>query len=165
VTGPQSDELVTVHLLALPVPIAARARQHFEELVREFTLIAASRDAHGSAVDVPGRLMQLVDVLTTQFSGVADEPGQRLIDAIDAEAQVIDDHVMPLPPAAGPASAALGQVLEDADAFCRDGQELLTLATPDDCVLYRRWYLSQVTDQLAGAEPVSWPEYEARHRS
>lgn len=160
-TGPRADELVAVHLRGLPVPIAARARQHFEELLREFTLIAASRESHDGDVDVPGRLMGLVDVLTSQFSGVTDEPGQRLADAIDHGAEVIDDHVMHLPLAAGPGSKALGELLEEADAFCRDGKDLLTLATPHDCVVYRRWYLSQVTDQLEGAPPVPWPDYVA----
>ncbi len=106
--------------------------------------------------------MGLVDVLTSQFSGMTDEPEQRLADAIDDGTEFIDDHVLHLPPAAGPGSRALGELLEEADAFCRDGQDLLTLATPDDCVVYREWYLSQVIDQVAGAAPVSWPDFQAR---
>ena len=35
-----TSPLIDVHLLALPVPLAARSQQHFEELMREFVLIA-----------------------------------------------------------------------------------------------------------------------------
>ena len=45
---------------------------------------------------------------------------------------------------------------------CRQGEHLLTLATPPDCVAYRHWYLAQVADQLEGAQPVSWPEFQRR---
>lgn len=37
---------------------------------------------------------------------------------------VIDDHVLLLPAAAAP---ALGDIIDEADAFCRTGQHLLTL--------------------------------------
>src|SRR5919107_439946 len=38
-----TSPLIEVHLLALPVRLAARSQQHFEELMREFILIAAGQ--------------------------------------------------------------------------------------------------------------------------
>jgi hypothetical protein len=152
--------LQTVHLLELPVPLAAKTQQHFEELMREFTLVAAS--AHGGHPDhhVPVRLMQLVDALTQQFAGVTSDAEQRLAEAIDRGQTVIADHQLDIPAAAGPASQALGDLIDEADDYCRGGEHLLTLASPPDCVAYRRWYLGEVIGQLAGAEPIPWPQSE-----
>lgn len=152
--------LLRVHLLELPVPLAAKTQQHFEELMREFALIAAS--AHGTHPDhlVPSRLMRLVDALTQQFSGVTNDAEQRLADAMDRGDAVIPDHQLDIPAAAGPASRALGDLIDEADEYCRSGQHLLTLASPPDCVAYRRWYLNEVIGQLDGAEPTPWPASE-----
>jgi hypothetical protein len=145
---------VTVHLLQLPVPLAAQARQHFEGLTREFMLIAAGGDEH----EVPTRLMQLVEALTGQYAGLNTRADQELVDAIDAGAPAIADHVLVLPRQAGPAAQMLGDMIDEADEYCRSGQHLLTLATPPESLAYRRWYLGQVVGQLEGAAPVAWPE-------
>jgi hypothetical protein len=152
------SSLVTVHLLALPVPLASRSQQHFEELMREFVLIAAGHQ-HGH-VDhaVPARLKNLVETLVQQFGAVAGDAEERLADAIDRGDQVIDDHVLTVPATAGPAAQALGDLVDEADEYCRRGQHLLTLSTPADCVAYRRWYLGQLITQLQGAAPVAWTD-------
>lgn len=160
-TVPLQDRLVPVHLLELPVPLAVQAQQHVEELMREFALITGGRDSGEAHHHVPRRLLQLVDVLTEQFAGVNNDASERLAKAIDSGVQVIDDHVLELPAEAGPASTALGVMLDEADDYCRSGQDLLTLATPDECVAYRRWYLTQVVEQLDGKPAVSWPDFLA----
>lgn len=154
-TGAQWAALRSVHLLELPVPLSARAREHFEGLMREFFLIASGA---GQDAQLPARLMQVVDSIMAQFEGVNTAADQRLDDAIDARAEVIADHVLQVPPEAGPAARALEAVLDEADAYCRDGAHLLTLATPPDCLAYRRWYLGQVVGQLTGEPPVPWPD-------
>jgi hypothetical protein len=156
--------LVEVHLLALPVHIAARAQQHFEELMREFVLIAAGREEGQSEHAVPTRLMNLVDTLVQQFGAVAGPAEERLADAIDRGDRVIDDHVLEVPEGASPAAQALGALIDEADEYCRRGQHLLTLASPADCVAYRNWYLGQIISQVHGAAPVAWPDSdEARN--
>ena len=149
-----------VHLRQLPVPLAAKARQHFEGLQREFALIAAGTDDSEREQHVPSRLLQLVDILTAQFAGINSEADQQLEDAIDREDHVIDDHVLVLPKEAAGASQALGDLIDEADEYCRQGEHLLTLETPPDCVAYRSWYLGQVIGQLNGAPAVPWPESE-----
>ena len=148
--------LVTVHLLALPVPLAARSQQHFEELMREFLLIADGQRHGQSEHLVPARLMNLVQTLVEQFGAVAGPAEERLADAIERGDQVIDDHVLEVPVEAGPAAQALGDLIDEADEYCRRGKHLLTLATPADCVAYRHWYLDQVITQTQGAAPVPW---------
>lgn len=151
------SDLVEVHLLQLPVPLAAAARQHFEELTREFLLIAGTDAREGTGEhDVPAQLIALVEALTAQYGGLSSEADDRLEDAIDRRAAVVDDHVLTVPREAGAAVQALGDLFDRADDFCRQGQHLLTLATPPELVAYRHWYLGQVVDQLAGRPPVAW---------
>lgn len=149
--------LTEVHLLELPVPLAAKSQEHFREMLREFSLI---EDEGARSADVPARLMQLIDVLTRQFAGLNSEAEDRLEGAIAAGRDVIDDHVLLLPSAAAPASQALGDMIDQADAFCRTGKHLLTLETPDECVAYRRWYLGNIVDQVGGGPAVSWSQFQ-----
>lgn len=154
----EPPRLARVHLLELPVALAAQTQQHFEELMREFTLIAAGADTSQQEHHVPARLMNLVDTLVQQYGGITDEADRRLADAIDRGDPVIADHVLEIPIEAGTASQALGDMIDEADEYCRRGKHLLTLASPPECVAYRRWYLQEVTGQLAGAPPTAWPE-------
>jgi hypothetical protein len=65
-------------------------------------------------------------------------------------------EVYDVPSAARPAIERLDSVLEEADEFCRQGEHLLTLATPPDLVQFRRWNLREVLSQLDGAPPTPW---------
>jgi hypothetical protein len=162
-TGAAGDGLRTVHLLDLPVPIAARARQWFEELLREFTLIHnGAADGHDRP-EVPGRLTAMVDTLVTRYAGLNDDARERLEAAIDRGDLVIADHVMEMPPEAAQASQGLAAMMDQAGDFCRQGRHLLTLAEPDDVLAYRRWYLEEVVRQIAGEDPTPWPVYRRHH--
>ena len=76
----------------------------------------------------------------------------------------MDELAYHLPPAARQACVELTRMLDEADDYCRDGEHLLTLATPDDVRLFRDWYLGEMVRQLDGAPPESWPDYAARAR-
>ena len=149
-----------MHLLQLPVPLAAKSQQHFEELMREFTLIATGGGSADPEHQVPKRLMDLIDTLVHQFGGLTNEAEERLNQAIERGDSAIEDHMLDIPVEAGPASQMLNDMIDEADEYCRRGQHLLTLESPTDCVAYRRWYLGEVVGQLAGADPVPWPDSE-----
>jgi hypothetical protein len=51
-------------------------------------------------------------------------------------------------------------MLDEADEYCRSGQHLLTLAADDEIVRFRHWYLEQFIAQIAGEQPVAWPDYD-----
>jgi hypothetical protein len=155
-----TPDLVDVHLLELPVALAASVQEHFAELMREFALIASGSERDDPEHHVPARLTELIDTLVQQFGGTNNEADERLADAIDRGDETIADHVLHLPPEAGPASKALGDLIDEADEYCRRGQHLLTLATPPDRTAYRHWYLDQVVSQLRGEAPVPWPASE-----
>lgn len=149
-----------VHLLRLPVSVHAQAQEHGAELLREMYLLSlqlGQEDAH----HVPVRLTELVDVLGNQFGGLTTAQDLRLEAAIADRLDEIDlTYVLPVEASA--ASSALGALLDEADEFCLQGQHLLTLATPESSVRYRRWYLGEFVDQLAGKAPTSWPNYVDR---
>jgi hypothetical protein len=67
--------------------------------------------------------------------------------------------VYQVPAAASEASLRLQEILDEADAYCLAGTHLLTLATPPDLTRFRRWFLEEFINQLAGAAPVPYPDY------
>ena len=153
---PDFSELVDVHLLEVPVDVWARTQEHTDELLREFALMSSDPAASG---DVPVRLTKLIEVLTATYSGVGSEQEAQLYAASEAGQAQIDDLAFRVPLATSEACIVLGETLDAADVYCQEGQHLLTLATPEELQRFRRWYLGQFVDQIAGAAPVPWSAY------
>lgn len=155
--GPDYDDLAEVHLLQVPVQVWARSQEHVDELLREFSLIAADPAAAGA---VPARLTSLVRQVTEMYSGVGSEQESLLFAAAEAGQAALDlDFSVPV--AVTEACVLLDRLLDEADEFCRAGRHLLTLTTPPDLVRFRRWYLGEFVAQVGGAAPVPWPDYPA----
>jgi hypothetical protein len=153
-----TPQLIDIELLRIPVPIWAETQEHIDELLREFTLIAARMHEEGGPPDVPVRLMELIAELTQQYGGLNTDQENRLAAAAAAGVEEID-LVYRVPAGAADASIRLNDLLDEADAYCRSGTHLLTLATPPRLVAFRRWFLDQFIDQLAGRVPTPFPEY------
>jgi len=150
--------LIEVEVRQIPVPLWARTQEHIDELLREFTLIAARLREQSGPLEVPVRLVQLVEELTQQYGGLNTDQENRLAAAAASGEQEID-LVYRIPPQAGEATRHLQVILDEADIYCRAGTHLLTLATPADMTRFRRWFLEEFINQLGGAEPVPYPEY------
>ena len=158
-TTPTGDELVTVRLELLPIDVQNAAQQHGDELTRELMLVSEQMHQQGDeAPALPRRFVELVSALSSQYSMFTAEQEQQLADAIAAGARTVD-LVYTVPASVGPAAASLGDILDEVDAYCREGQLLLTLETPAPLVTYRRWFLDQFVDQAQGQPAVSWPDY------
>ena len=156
-----SEELVTVRLLGLPVPLQARAEEHSAELTRELMLIGEQMRQQGDHAGLPARLVALIEQLTSEYSVFTGEQEQQLADAAARGAESID-LAYRVPAAVGGAARALDDILDEADDYCRAGEHLLTLPTPDDLITYRRWFLDQFIEQTAGHEPVPFSAYDGR---
>jgi hypothetical protein len=152
-----APELRQIRLLNLPVQLWVDAKQHNDELLREFTLIATAHDSPADGHAVPERLLAVITRLRQQYGHGSGERDARIFAAHEAGTRHLD-MVVELPAAAAPALRNLAQLLDDADEFCRSGQHLLTLATPPELVAYRRWYLRELALQLEGAAPTPWSE-------
>lgn len=147
--------LVEVRLVDFPVRLYRRAAEHNDELLREFALV---EDLHRETGGVPGRLADLMRQLQQRFSVFTAQPRAALEEAQANDVQEID-LTYRVPPAAREAVITLGQLLDEADEFCRSGEDLLTLATPPDAVAFRRWFLSEFLRQIDGAPPTPWPAW------
>lgn len=158
------EDLVPVHLRDFPVPLAAKAREHSQDQLREFARLAAG-SLDGSDPSRGRQIAQrLVDVCSSvahRFSGSNERAVQAVTDAIESGVDTIDDLVIDMPQEAARALQAFAAVRDDADYFCWDGEDLFAFATPQDCVAFRRWWISQVLDQLDGRHPIRWPESTA----
>jgi hypothetical protein len=152
--------LVAVPILRIPVPIWARTQEHIDELLREFTLIAAQLREHPEPAGVPLRLVELVGQLTATYGGLNTDQENRLADAA-AQGLAEIDLVYRVPRGAAEASRGLQAALDEADAYCRAGEHLLTLAAPPELERFRRWFLDEFTNQLHGAAPTPYPDFMA----
>ena len=148
------SELVTVRFPQLPVPMHARTSEHSDELMREFTYIRA-QSADPDAASVPAKLLDLVDELQGRYSGFTAGSQAELDEAMASGQETIDLEYT-VPADVGAACIHLNELLDAADDYCREGDVLLTLATPDDLVAYRRWFLEEFVRQTAGEAPRPW---------
>ena len=154
------DELVEVRIIGLPPLLARQARQHFDELSREFLHLANSDE--DLRHDVPSRLLALSEDVRARFAGFGDANAELMEEAASRGEGSID-MTYRLPEAAGPAAAELDALLDEVDEYCEAGEYLLTLKTPPDALAYRKWFLRQFADQVAGAAPTSFAEWQASH--
>jgi hypothetical protein len=151
-TSDLATDLIEVRLLALPLELHNRVREHSEELQREFALIHHGRSHTDS--EVPSRLLDLVADLRARFAAFSSDTYAEM-DAALARGEKRRDVTFVVPRAAGPAAVAVRAMFDEADEFCRSG-ELLTLATPEELVAYRRWFLDEFTRQAQGHPPRPW---------
>jgi hypothetical protein len=99
-------------------------------------------------------MLALIDALGRRYARQQDHEIER--EEALARGETARDMVIKVPPSAADASRELDRMLDETDAFCRDGT-LLTLAPPDDVVAFRRWYLSELIEQLEGRPATPWP--------
>lgn len=161
-TVPADDPLVTVRIDLLPVDVQSAAQQHSDELTRELMLVAEGVHQQGDeAPELPRRFVELVTALNSRYSMFTAEQQEQLSRAAAEGASTVD-LVYQVPASVGPAAANLGEIMDEVDAYCREGRLLLTLETPAPLVTFRRWFLEQFVEQAQGRPSVSWPDYLER---
>ena len=153
------DGLITVQLVGLPIAMHVRTSEHSDELMREFTYIRAqSHDPDASSV--PTKLLALVDELQGQYAGFTAGSQAELDEAMASGQETIDlEYTVPVD--VGAACVHLNELLDAADEYCRQGEVLLTLASPEDEAAYRRWFLEEFVRQAAGEAPRPWSSVTA----
>ena len=151
-------DLVEVQLLQVPVRVWAKSQEQHDALMREFALMSVPSEEGDKERHVPSRLIELIDQLNADFGGVSSSQEQELFAAAEA-GQATIDQLYRIPAAAVPASKLLGEMLDEADEYCRQGKHLLTLASDEELVRFRWWFLDQFIDQTEGRPAVAWPDY------
>jgi hypothetical protein len=153
----QSDQtdLQTVRLVGLPIALFLRAREHHDELIREFTLMAIRAD--GMAADgtvLPPRLRELVDILGRRF-GASTSRADMERDAAIERGDATVDLIYHVPASLGDDLKMLTLLMDDADEFCRMGT-LLTLPRDANMVAFGHWYNNEFLRQIDGLPPTPW---------
>jgi hypothetical protein len=148
-------EHITVHLLNFPLQVYAKAREHHDELLREFALLALSPPKDRPGHHVPQQFLDLVNTLGVRYAGIGGST-----DAIRDESIARGDHAMDLtyevPRSVGPAMQEFRSLLEQADEYCRDGQMLtMALAPLERDFLW--WFIDEFSNQANDLPPTPWP--------
>jgi anti-anti-sigma factor len=151
---PGTAPMIEVQLRSLPVAVVRRASEHSDALFREFRLMLERRPGEGRAI--PGQLLALVDEMTTRYAGFT-VGAEAELQAAYARGDEWIDLSYRLPDDAGDTIERLDALLDEADAYCQAGAELLTLAAPADTVAVRKWFLYEFVRQSAGKPPQPWP--------
>lgn len=151
--GGADEPLHEVRLLGLPVQVFVAGREHHDEVMREFALMAL--DERVNKEQVPARLLELVEVLGRRYGASTQRPDSEMEAAIASGATVVDlgFHV---PAHVVDAADQLESLLAEADEFCRDAQ-LLTLERSALVIEFSHWYLDEFRRQVRGEPPRSWP--------
>lgn len=162
-TIPEPEDLlagvpvVHVRVLAAPLELWSEASQHTAELMREFALLRIGAES-GLTRGVPDRLLDVIADLRARYAGVSSHQLEQLHAAMDA-GETERDFTYDVPPAMAEGCVTLLGLLDEADEYCADGRELMTLVSPPEQRAFRHWYLGAFIDQVAGADPVPWPEF------
>jgi hypothetical protein len=149
------SDSVEVRILGVPLGLYRQAAEHADELQREFALILLTSEGHEKSV--PARLVRLMADLQARFGQFGDAQRGELLAALDRQEQRTDVTYR-LPPEAKKAAATLSNMLDEADAYCRAGEHLLTLAASAESLAFRRWFLGEFVAQIDGAPPTRWDE-------
>lgn len=141
--APAANERYTVFLGDVPTNLLIEAKAHIDNLVREFTLAAASDSSEHA---VPPHLAQLIETVVHGFAEARDAIKRQALGAAQ-RGEVRTSLRLHLPPSAADAGEAYLAALDEADAYSRAAR-LLTLETPPAHRLFRRWYVRAVIRQL-----------------
>jgi anti-sigma regulatory factor (Ser/Thr protein kinase) len=147
---PTSDvERMSVRLTHVPVRLMLNALVRGAELRRELRLLAV---AHQDDYPVAGDLSRFFNSVAGDFRGEFDvaDLHQSLSDGRDHI-----DLTVTTPTDSGPRFARLIELLELADAFCRN-ERLLTLARSDDQIAFQGWLFGEFVRQTSGGAPLPW---------
>ncbi|MDT7548095.1 MAG: hypothetical protein QOE84_489 [Actinomycetota bacterium] len=145
------DALHEVRLIGVPVRVMVAGREHHDELMREFALLALSRS---DIATVPTRLIELTQILGVQYGGAAARPDEEVDAALARGDETIDlTYVVPAHVVDG--ANTLSALMAEADEFCRT-EQLLTLARSSVLFDFAEWYIGEFRRQVAGEQPQPW---------
>jgi hypothetical protein len=68
------------------------------------------------------------------------------------------DVILELPKEVGVMALRLDNLLDEADAYCAAGVELLSLEPSNEVVSLRKWLIGELARQAEGHAAVAWPE-------
>ena len=141
-----------VRLIGVPVRILIAAREHHDDVLREFSVLAMSQQDHASQPS--RRLAELTELFGSTYGVATNRPDPVVVDAMQRGESTVD---LSYEVTADTATAAdrLETLMTEADEFCRSEQ---MLALPRSALLVEiaHWYLDEFRRQIGGEAPRPW---------
>src|SRR3954468_24772962 len=141
-----------VDLSGVPLRLLAVSREHHDEVMREFAMIAL--DESFDAKHTPTRFIELIDILGRRYGAASARPDAEVDAALERGEDTID-LVYHVPEHVTEAAQQLDTLMSEADEFCRQ-QHMLALARPQLLIDFARWYLDEFTRQVSGQPARAW---------
>lgn len=148
------EELIAFVWAKLPLAKLDETAAHYDSVLREFHLVLEREPSAKAAV--PGRLISLMNELT-RFGPLMTSVEQDLERGRESGADRVDVR-LDLPVGIGQMAVRLDNLLDEADAYCAAGVELLSLEPAPGIVNVRKWLIGELARQAEGHAPVPWPE-------
>ena len=145
------ERLHEVRLVAVPVRLLVAGRQHYEELMHEFSLLAVSE---GSRAEVPQRMLALIETLGTRYASATEQPNAAFEAAV-ARGDDTVDLTYQVSARVVEAADRLAGLMAEADEFCRR-EQMLTLERTEVARAFAAWYLDEFRRQISGEPPSPW---------
>jgi Histidine kinase-like ATPase domain len=150
----QNEGIMAFRWIGMPISKLDRTAEHYDSVLREFQIMLERRPS--DRADVPGRLIALMDELT-QFGPLISVVEQNIERGRNDGSGVLDVELQ-LPSAIGPIALRLANLLDETDAYCAAGIELLSLQPTDEVVNLRKWLVGELVRQAEGHPPVAWSD-------
>jgi GAF domain-containing protein/anti-sigma regulatory factor (Ser/Thr protein kinase) len=141
----ETEARFTVELGDVPTDLLLAAKAHVDNLVREFTLATAGAES-GRSAEVPPALALLIESVVSGFAEARQSIKRQALDAASRG----DERTtlsLTLPLSAADAGEAYLHALDEADSYARAAR-LLTLETPPQHRVFRRWYVESIVARL-----------------
>lgn len=151
---PGPANLVEFRWVSLPVARLDAMAEHYDAVLREFHLVLEREPTARAAV--PGRLIALMDELT-KFAPLISRVERDLDRARRARVAQVDVG-LDLPIEIGPLALRLDNLLDETDAYCGAGVELLSLEPTGDVVALRKWLIGELVRQAEGHPAMAWSD-------
>lgn len=137
------EQRYNVVLGDVPTDLLLEAKAHIDNVVRELSLIGV---AGGESDAIPERLIALTETVVLGFSDARDAIKRQAL-AAAARGERRTQLTLHLPLSAADAGETYLAGLDEVDRYARAAR-LLTLETPPEHRLFRRWYVESVVSQL-----------------
>ena len=155
--GHLPDPVFTVSLGDVPTDLLLAAKEHMDNLGREFAL-AASGASTGETAEMPADMAIMVDTVLNRFSGPRHAIKIQAL-AAASRGEKRTTLTLSLPLSAVSAAEAYLRALDQADAYARSAR-ILTLETPPQHRAFRRWYVETIIEQLKFAATGGVPKIQ-----
>ena len=153
---PAPDEM-GIDILGVPLRSFIEFQRHYRELRREVRLLALAHEAeYPLAKDLSDLFGRLENDLR---EGIGAGQIER---ALQSGAATTDLHVA-MPRATAATIGRFIELLDLADAFCRE-ERLLSLARTPDQQQFQRWFLGEFVRQPEGEAPLAWQDLPVSRR-